>query len=684
MGAKIRVIWIAPKWRHLQQACDHFSDLKSWVPIARFGGDSNKLPIPEVNLGMDFDGVVLTTVHTYYELLRSNRNQFTASLLIWDECHWSQTSKMGRLILGNCEQNKTHVLGLTATPLNNGVFYVAYHLPLLTLLNGGYLAKPIIDEPVDTGIDWMPGIDFHGDFDTRSLRELSTNPKRNRLITEHYIACSHKFGQTLIFACNVEHADLLVQAFQSVGVAVAPIHSGVPEKQREQFLEEFCNQSVRVLVTVEMLTQGIDLPVIKSIFLCRPTTSDILFAQMIGRGTRKHPGKSDFYIVEFTDNIKSHIDLLITAKTYFRGAGPNRTQIDGIPDNSSRRKQYHGFDPEGLPTWVPEDPSLPASIQGLWFRRGQTFGIEFELMCPDMPDIEPSDPEWWDIAAEILSAIRSATEFVAEEPIGGYSGVESGFLKDCSIWNVEYDSTAGFEVTTRILSGIDGYLEVDRVCEALDKVIPSLGLDVNYETATHVHFGWDSQSPEELRRLVRLVRLAESGLGTLVAPSRLADFDGQNYNLKKPNSYCKPVSYIASEADITSWKSLKQVEEAFSDRYVTVNLKSLFKQGTVEVRMHSATIEARKILLWISFWQQLFWAASVDRVIPATEDHYIIQPDGDIVEFARTYLPSDNEPLQAAFLRHLDNRRREILEIWRQSSILSAWTKFRVNWKAVA
>lgn len=683
MGVNICVIWIAPSWRLLKQASDDFMDLKSRVPTARFGGDSDKLSIPEVSLDTDFDGVVLTTVQTYYRCLRSNRYQITASLLIWDECHWSQDSKMGRLILENCKQNNTRVLGLSATPLEDGVFYVAYHRSLLTLIEDGWLARPIIEEPIDTGIDWLPGIDFHGEFDSGSLKELSLNSKRNRLIAEHYNAHSHKFGQTLVFTCNIEHADLLVRAFRTVGVAVAPIHSGVPEDQRNQFLKEFSDKAIRVLVNVEMLTHGIDLPVVKTIFLCRPTTSEILFAQMIGRGTRKQKGKSDFYIVEFTDNVKKHIDLLITSKTYFSGAGSNRPVIDGSPDNSIRRKQYHGFDPEGLPTWIPEDPSLPPSIQGLWFRRGQTFGIEFELTRPCAHDSEIDLSKWSETATELLDSIRSVTDYVAEKPIPRYAGGIFRNGKDCSLWNVEYDSSVGWEVTSRILCDLEGYKEVDLVCGSIEKIISQLGLVINYKTGTHVHLGWNNQPFEVVRRLVRLVRYAEPALGTLIAPSRLSAYNGHSYDLNKPNEFCKPISWCAPESIVKKWSSITNVADTFSDRYLTLNLQPLFDLGTVEVRMHSGTIEAQKILLWLSLWQQILWAASVDRDITVTEDRKVIKPDGDILEFARTYLPNANEPSQASLLRRLDARRKEMSNNWCHNASLSEWVQIRRNWKAV-
>lgn len=677
------VFWISKDWELLKHALKDLSLRHPTVRVRRFGGKEKGLNIPEFDLIKDFKGVVYITLHT----LHQHKDEYTeilskASLVVWDESHWAQNSLMGQPILKFCKKNEISVLGLTATPLNNDTFYEVFHCSFFELINKGSLARPIVVEAVSTGIDWTPELNGSHEFSRNSIRNLGRSKKRNRIAAEHYAINSAKYKQALVFACDIKHTNRLVKAFKRVGVAVAPIHGDIKEKQRDQHLQDFRDGIIHVLVNVGMLTHGIDIPSVKTVFLCRPTASDILFAQMIGRGARLDEGKSSFYIVEFTDNLKMHKDVLISTKKHFKGAG-NSEPYDWKTGKRPERRMKHEYIPDGHAVWIGDDASIPETVRGLWLMRGQTFGIEFELTHPDMPNIRPTDPEWSKIAIELLSTIRTVTPLVAEEPIYTYAGADSGYAKDCSLWNVEYDSSVGLEVTSRILSDEGGYLEVDLVCQVLDNAAANLGLKVNYKTGTHVHLGWNNRPLEDLKRLVRLVRFAEPALATLVAPSRLVSFDGANYDLNESNEYCEPISVSASQSKIKSWKSLEDVKNSFLTRYVTLNLCSLFSQETVEVRMHSGTLEARKILLWTSLMQQMLWGASFERRIPATEDRDIIKPDGDIVEFARRWLPNAKEPIQAMFLRRLADRRDEIAEIWHANSDLQDWVEFSEDWQGL-
>lgn len=676
------VLYISKDWELLNHAKKDLSQRHPTVRVRRFG-EGKKLDAQPLDLRKDFKGVVYTTLHTlhqqkdkYIEIL----SKF--SLVVWDESHWAQSSAMGQPILTFCKKNKIPVLGLTATPLDNDTFYEAFHCSFFELINKGSLAHPIVVEPISTGVDWSPELNRSHEINQNSLRIYGHSKKRSRIAAEHYATNSEKYKQTLVFACDIKHANRLVKAFKQKDVAVAAIHGDIKEKQRQQHLKDFRNGDTHVLVNVGMLTHGIDIPSIKTVFLCRPTASEILFAQMIGRGARLQEGKNSFYIVEFTDNVKKHNDLIISAKTYFKGAG-SPEPYDWKTGKRPERRNKHEFMPDGHAVWIGDDASIPESVRGLWLMRGQTFGIEFELTHPDMPCIRPSDPEWPKIAKELLNAMRTVTPLVAEEPIYTYTGGDSDYGKDCSLWNVEFDASVGWEVTSRILSGEGGYLEVDLVCKVLDNAATKLGLKVNYKTGTHVHLGWDNRPLKDLKRLVRLVRFAEPSLATLVAPSRLVSFDGKNYDLDEPNEYCQPISAAVTKTQINNWESLEDVEESIWNRYVTMNLKSLFKLGTVEMRMHSGTLEASKILLWVSLSQQMVCGASFDRRIPVTEDCYMIEPDGDILDFARRWLPNAKEPAQAMFLRRLADRRDEILEVWHKSSDLANWVEYGEDWVEV-
>ena len=375
MVLNIKVLCVTKDWRLAEQCKINLLRLNPALRIGRIGGDSDKLLVPEVNANEKFNGVAFTTLSTIYSQLKNNDCRLTTTLLIWDECHWGQRTKMGRKILKYCKKNNISILGLTATPLENDAFRVEFYRSFFDLVKLGWLAEPIFEEPVTTGVEWSPGLNARsGDFTSMSLRQLAVNANRNRLIVGYYDTHCNRFGQTLVFACNIEHANLLVQIFTQHGVTVAPIHGAVKEVQRNRFLQEFRDANIRVLVSVEMLTHGIDLPTVKTIFLCRPTTSDILFTQMLGRGARIQEGKTKFYVVEFTDNVKKHSDVIINAKTHFKGAGVSASTQKYIQQTNGRN-QHHGFDPNGLAVTIPDDPSFPESIRGLWLRRGQTFGI---------------------------------------------------------------------------------------------------------------------------------------------------------------------------------------------------------------------------------------------------------------------------------------------------------------------
>ncbi len=85
--------------------------------------------------------------------------------------------------------------------------------------------------------------------------------------------------------------------------------------------------------------------------------------------------------------------------------------------------------------------------------------------------------------------------------------------------------------------------------------------------------------------------------------------------------------------------------------------------------MHSGTLDAMKILLWVSLWQQLLWAASHRQQIDNVPDCKVIIPDGDIVALAEKYLPDARQPQQKLLLHRLAARRLEIVDTVLASTI---------------
>ena len=184
--------------------------------------------------------------------------------------------------------------------------------------------------------------------------------------------------------------------------------------------------------------------------------------------------------------------------------------------HAGNRDWPHEFDPTGAPKWTGED--VPDEVKNLWYREGQTFGVEFELTSDEDPD-HISDEEWQIKADGLLESLRRklGRGKVRDEAVKEYH--TEGYER----WKVEYDISAGWEVVSPILRGEQGLVELDAACRALTKTARKLDLRVNHRTGTHVHLGWLAD-PACAAQSILWTRLLEPVLRSLVPPSRFAAY----------------------------------------------------------------------------------------------------------------------------------------------------------------
>lgn len=344
-------------------------------------------------------------------------------------------------------------------------------------------------------------------------------------------------------------------------------------------------------------------------------------------------------------------------------------------------------DPRSQLEFIPSYASLPEAVRGLCYRKGQTFGIELEL-APRVGPIPAEDSaEWRRVANAIATALKH------ELPLGTFGGVYAEYLgcersggKSAAHWNVEFDDTTGWEVTTRVLTGLEGYCEVVQGCRALARVARELDLVVDVRTGTHVHFGFGA-GIAELKQALGLVRLFEPALGSLVAPSRIAHLHDGRYDVSAPNPYCRPVSTVIDAAAlerIALFSDVSRLTRGEDElRYVTFNLRPLDHQQTVEVRLHHGTLDAHQILLWVSLWQQLLWAAEHPQApLPKSADLHVIDPSSDLLALAREHLPSIEYEGQRAFLAKVRQRRSQVVDQhWKRTPDLASWVHKSSGWE---
>jgi len=110
----------------------------------------------------------------------------------------------------------------------------------------------------------------------------------------------------LAFTVDIQHAYDLAEAFQNRGFSAMPISGETPLDERHELERQFHIGEIQVLCNCYLLTEGYDEPAIDCILLARPTKSQGLYIQMVGRGTRIHPGKENCLILDVVDNTTRH------------------------------------------------------------------------------------------------------------------------------------------------------------------------------------------------------------------------------------------------------------------------------------------------------------------------------------------------------------------------------------------
>lgn len=256
--------------------------------------------------------------------------------LVIDEAHHAVAKSYKKIIQYVADHTKSmKLLGLTATPFRTSedeqgalkqVFTddIVYKTDLDTLIKKGILATPTfidcntnIQFTEHLGVQALKSIENLDTLPENIANDIADNKERNRIIVEEYLHNYEKYGQTIVFALNKVHAIALNKLFNEKGKAygirsefiiseVQDMITGITisNADNERKIEAYRNGEIQVLINVNILTEGTDLPKTHTVFLTRPTVSTTLMTQMVGRALRglKAGGTKEAYIVTFIDN----------------------------------------------------------------------------------------------------------------------------------------------------------------------------------------------------------------------------------------------------------------------------------------------------------------------------------------------------------------------------------------------
>ena len=267
-----------------------------------------------------------------------------------DEAHHS-TAKSYRKVIDYVQKKvpKTKLLGLTATPFRTAdneqvllakIFTdgIIFKIDLKDLIKKGILSRPEFEECQteitlgnNIGLNALKSIEQLDSIPDDIAEHIAQNKERNNMIVSRYSENAMKYGQTLVFAVNRMHAITLKALLTKKGVSSEIIISGtqaefigidLSNKENEKNIEKYRLGKIQVLINVNILTEGVDLPKTKTVFLTRPTVSSILMTQMIGRALRgeKAGGTKEAYVVSFIDNWHERI-AWVNAESLLHGEG---------------------------------------------------------------------------------------------------------------------------------------------------------------------------------------------------------------------------------------------------------------------------------------------------------------------------------------------------------------------------
>jgi superfamily II DNA or RNA helicase len=225
-------------------------------------------------------------------------------VVVVDEAHHCLADSYQK-ILGHF--GGARVLGVTATPdrgdmKNLGRYFdsLAYEYTLPRAVREGYLCR-IMAQTIPLKLD-MSGVGVsQGDFRAAEAGE-ALEPYLKEIAREMALRCAGR--KTVAFLPLVSTSRKLCALLRENGLKAAEINGG--SKDRAEILRAFEAGEHDILTNSMLLTEGWDCPPVDCIAVLRPTKIRSLYAQMVGRGTRPHPGKKDLLLLDFLWHSERH------------------------------------------------------------------------------------------------------------------------------------------------------------------------------------------------------------------------------------------------------------------------------------------------------------------------------------------------------------------------------------------
>jgi DNA repair protein RadD len=301
IAAYKQVLFVAHRDELLTQARDKLKGFNIAAGIIKAGRETDARPTAPVQIA---------GIQTLYaRAFRSDRLELPpADLLVIDECHHARAMTYQKIV--DAYPNAI-IVGLTATPCRGdgrglgNVFEAMLETPQIgELIKLDHLVKLKIFAPPPPNLRGVE-VASTGDYVINQLSDRMNTDALVGDVVEHWLKHAQR-RRTVVFAVDIAHSVHIVDEFVKSGVRAEHLDGNTSRDDREAILARLASGETEVVSNCQVLTEGFDLPDIGCIVLGRPTRSLGLFRQMVGRGLRPAPDKSDVVILDHAGGVHRH------------------------------------------------------------------------------------------------------------------------------------------------------------------------------------------------------------------------------------------------------------------------------------------------------------------------------------------------------------------------------------------
>lgn len=329
--------------------------------------------------------------------------------IIIDEAHRSAAPGYLRVLERAFDPSRTLLLGVTATPnrtdgigLSKVYDEIVYSVDILSMISQGYLApltgyRVVLDTDF-SGLRTKRGLDGIRDFDESQVAEMMSAANWVEHLAQTWLKYARD-RRTIAFVPRVAMAYRLCEHLRELGIRAEALDGTTDTRVQRDVVRRFETGEVQFLANRDLFVEGADIPSIDCVVFARPTKSQIVYSQAVGRGTRLSPatGKKDCLVLDIV-GATNHLSLCTLGS--LAGDNDDPTQPVTVRDGETlteaverrKREAKEADDRERLdgqvvgkqvslfsaPQWAPGDGAM------IW-RKGDQYRVEMSYLIDNKP-----------------------------------------------------------------------------------------------------------------------------------------------------------------------------------------------------------------------------------------------------------------------------------------------------------